>query len=153
VPELVDLESRPASLASIAAGRPALLFFYKSDCPTSAVAADVLPRFAAAVPGLAVVAVSQDDITATRAFSDAHGWRAIHVLRDPEPWRASDAFAVRATPTWFLIDAGGTTVAADEGWSRDAANALAREAARLRGGVPATQVAPEDGSLPAFRPG
>jgi len=148
---LVDLGGREIAPS---AARPALLFFYKGECAASDVAARVLPRFAA-VPGLAVLAVSQDEPEPTRAFAAAHGWSSaagLDVRRDPEPWPASDAFAVRATPTWILLDAAGRVVLVSEGWSRDDANALAREAARLAG-APAPVVAPDDGSLPQFRPG
>jgi len=147
---LVDLDARDAPLP---AGRAALLFFYKGECAASDVAANVLPRFTG-LPGLAVVAVSQDDPGPTRAFGDAHGWgvAGVDVCRDPQPWPASDAFAVRATPTWLLLDAAGRIVAVSEGWSRDDANALAARAAQLAG-APAPVVAPDDGSLPPFRPG
>jgi hypothetical protein len=74
------------------------------------------------------------------------------VRRDPPPWRASDAFGVRATPTWVLLDASGRVAATAEGWSRAEANALARHAVRLAGAPPA-EVAPDGGPEPAFRPG
>jgi AhpC/TSA family len=148
---LLDLEGRETSLAR---GRPAVLFFYKGECPASDVAARVLPRFAA-VPGLAVVAVSQDEPESTRAFAAAHGWSGtagLDVRRDPEPWPASDALEVRATPTWVLVDGAGRVAAVSEGWSRDDANRLAAQAARLAGAPPPV-VAPDDGATPAFRPG
>ncbi|HET9596029.1 MAG TPA: conjugal transfer protein TraF [Anaeromyxobacteraceae bacterium] len=146
---LVDLHGRAAAAA--VAGEPALLFFYKDGCAASEVAAGVVPRFAA-VPGLRVLAVSQDGPEETRAFAAAHGWGGVAVMRDPEPWPASDALGVRATPTWILLDAGGRVAASAEGWSRADANALAREAARLAGAAP-LEVAADGGPEPAFRPG
>jgi peroxiredoxin len=121
------------------------------ECPASDVAAVVLPRLAS-LPGLAVVAVSQDDPAATRAFAAAHGLRGVTMVLDPEPWPASDAFEVRASPTWFLLDAAGRVATVSEGWSRDDANAMAREAARLTGS-PAPTVSSADDPGPAFRPG
>ena len=149
---LLDLGGAGSELATLAAGRPALVFFYKGECAASDLAAGVLPRFAAISPRLAVIAASQDDPVATRAFAEAHGWSDVQVRCDREPWPASDAFGVRATPTWFLLDGSGAVVGAAEGWSRDDVNGLAREAARLAG-APPVDVAPGDGSLPAFRPG
>ncbi len=141
----------PVDLAGLAAGGPALLFFYKGECGTSAAAAHVLPRLAA-LRGVAVAAVSQDGEAETRAFAAASGLGdAVRLLVDPEPWSASDAYGVESTPTFVLLAPGGRVEAVIEGWSRDDANALAARAAALAG-VPAPLVStPADG--PAFRPG
>lgn len=138
-------------LAALAAAGPALLFFYKGDCPTSGLAAHALPRLAA-VPGVTVAAVSQDGEAETRAFAGRHGLGgAVRVLLDRDPWPASDAFGVRATPTWILLAPGARVEAVAEGWSRDDANGLAARAASLAG-APARPIStPADG--PAFRPG
>lgn len=141
----------PLALVTLAARGPALLFFYKGDCATCAVAAHVLPR-AAAIRGLAVAAISQDDAVATAVFARDHRLAApVQVVVDPEPWRASDAFGVRATPTWVLLAPGGRVDAVLEGWSRDDANALAARAAALAGAPTAAVSTAADG--PAFRPG
>jgi len=146
-----DLDGREVPLSRLAAG-PALLFFFKADCPATEVAAKVLPRFAR-VPGLAVVAVSQDDAEDARALAADGGWMGgVLLLRDPEPWPASEACGVRATPTWLLVAPGGRVEMAAEGWSRDDANALAAAAARLAGSTPLTVSRP-DGPEPALRPG
>jgi peroxiredoxin len=148
----LELEDAGGRVTRLGAGRAGtLLFFYKDGCAASEAAAGVLPRFAA-VPGLELAAVSQDGPEATRAFAAAHGWGGLAVLRDPPPWRASDALGVRATPTWILLDAVGRVAATAEGWSRDEANALARQAARLAGAEPVV-VAADGGPEPAFRPG
>jgi peroxiredoxin len=147
-----DLDGGAVSLPDLAGGEPAVLFFWKGDCGACAAAAHALPRLAA-VRGLRVAAISQDGPAETRAFAAAHGWDRsdVHILVDAEPWPASDALGVLATPTWILLSRGGRVEATAEGWSRDEANALAARAASLAG-VPAPVVSrPEDG--PAFRPG
>lgn len=147
-----DLGGRAVDLAGLAAGRPAVLFFYKGDCPASADAAHALPRLAAAVPGVAVAAISQDGDADTRAFAAQHGLAGgVSVLVDAAPYPASDAFGVAATPTWFLLAPGGRVEAAAEGWSRDDANALAARAAALAGAPAPVVSTAADG--PAFRPG
>ncbi len=144
-------DAEPVALATLAGTGPALLFFYKGDCPACDTAAHVLPR-AAAIPGLAVAAVSQDDVLPTEAFAREHGLAApVRVLLDEEPWPASDAFGVRVTPTWILLAPGGRVDAVLEGWSRDDANALAARAAALAGAPAAAVSTAADG--PAFRPG
>jgi len=139
------------ALADLCAGGPALLFLHKADCPATEIAARVLPRFAA-VPGLALAAVSQDGIAEARAFAAASGWEGtVRLLLDPEPWPASEALGVRATPTWFLL-AGGRIEAVAVGWSRDDANALAARAAALLA-APPPEVSRPGGAEPALRPG
>ena len=139
-------------LASLAATGPVLLFVYKADCPATAVAGPVLPRFAR-LSGLQVVALSQDGEAETAAFARACGWGGtVRVLRDPEPWIASDALGARVTPTWVLVERGGRIAAAAEGWSRDDANRLSATAAGLLLAAP-LEVSPEGGAEPAWRPG
>jgi peroxiredoxin len=146
-----DLSRGAADLAALAGAGPALLFFYKGDCPASGLAAHALPRLAA-VPGVAVAAVSQDGDAETRAFAARHGLGGrVAILVDDPPYPASDAFGVRATPTWFLLAPGGRVEAVDEGWSRDEANAMAARAAALAGAAPPVVSTAADG--PGFRPG
>ena len=146
------LDGGAVSLPGLAAEGPAVLFFWKGDCSACEAAAHALPRLAA-VPGLHVAAVSQDGPAETRAFAAAHGWdgASVDLLLDAEPWPASDALGVRATPTWILLSRGGHVEATAEGWSRDEANALAARAAALAGAPAPVISLPADG--PAFRPG
>jgi peroxiredoxin len=147
----VDLGGAAIELPTLAASGPALLFFYKGECPSSATAAHALPR-AAAIPGVTVAAVSQDDPPDTEAFARKHRLGGtVRVLVDPPPWPASDAFGILVTPTWVLLAPGGRVDAVLEGWSRDEANALAARAAALAGAPAAVVSSPSDG--PAFRPG
>lgn len=148
----LDLEGRSFRLASLWAAGPALLFFFKDECAACEVAAPVLPRFAA-VPGLALAAVSQDGPGPARAMAAAAGWGpAVRRLVDPEPWPAAEALGLRSTPTWVLVERGGRVAAVAEGWSRDDANGLAARAASLAGSA-APVVARPDGPEPALRPG
>jgi len=154
LPPCVAREEDGASvpLASLAAGGPVLLFVYKADCPATAVAGPVLPRFAG-LTGLGLVAVSQDGEAETFGFAQACGWEGtVRVLRDPEPWRASDALGARVTPTWVLLERGGRIAGAAEGWSREDINGLAATAAALLGRPP-LEVSSEGGGEPPWRPG
>ena len=145
-------DGRTLPLRSLAARGPALLFFFKGSCPATAAAAGALPRLAA-VRGVSVAAISQDDAADTAAFAAEHGWGSgVLVLRDPEPWPASDAYGVQSTPTWVLVAPDGRIERVLEGWSRDDANALAARAAEIAGAPPAVIASAADGG-PAFRPG
>jgi peroxiredoxin len=148
--QVFALEGGALDAAALAQAGPALLFFYRGDCDASVAAAHVLPRLAA-VPGVAVAAISQDGKAETRAFADAqHLEPAVRVLVDPEPWAASSAFGIVATPTFVLLS-GGAVEAVLEGWSRDDANALAVRAAALAGAPAPVVSTASDG--PALRPG
>jgi peroxiredoxin len=150
--EAATLDGAPVDLALLAAAGPAVLFFYKGDCGASDAAAHVLPRLAA-VPGLRVAAISQDPPFETELFDRAHRLSegGVRLLVDPDPWPASDAFGVVSTPTFVLLAPGGRVEEVSEGWSRDAANALAARAAALAGAPAPVVSTPADG--PAFRPG
>ncbi len=149
--EALALAGPPVDLAEIASARPALVFFYNGDCPTSGVAAHVLPRIAA-IPGLAVAAVSQDGEGEALAFAAGHGvGGGVRLLVDPDPWPASRAYGILVTPTFVLLSPGGRVESVLEGWSRDDANALAARAAALAGAPPRAVSFDADG--PAFRPG
>jgi peroxiredoxin len=146
-----DAAGRAVELAGLASDGPAVLAFYKGDCPASAAAAPAVARLAA-LPGLAVAAVSQDVPAETAAFASAHGWSPpLRVLGDPEPWPASEAWGVLVTPTLVLLARGGRVEAVLEGWSRADVNALAARAAALAGAPP--QVVSPPGEGPDFRPG
>jgi len=150
--EVVGAEGAPVALPALVGGGPTLIFLYKADCPATAVAGPVLGRFAGPA-GLRLVALSQDDEAETVAFAKACGWAGkVRVLRDPEPWPASDALGARVTPTWVLVGPDGRIAAAAEGWSREDANRLAASAAALLGLAPRV-VSSEGGAEPAWRPG
>jgi peroxiredoxin len=139
-------------LGRLADRGPVLLFLYKADCPATAVAGPVLPRFSA-LPGLSLVAISQDDEADSLGFAQACGWEGtVRLLRDPEPWRASDALGARVTPTWVLLERGGRVAAAAEGWSREEVNRLGAKAAALLD-HPAPVISAEGGAEPPWRPG
>ena len=133
-----------------ARGAPQLLFFFKVDCPTSALAVPALERLRRAHPRLELLPISQDDAAGTRAWRGAHGLTARAAI-EGETFPASAAFGLAVTPTLVLLDSRGAVAAVQEGWSREGYNAAAALAARLLG-EEAQVVAPE-GEGPAFRPG
>ncbi|HEY3448170.1 MAG TPA: TlpA disulfide reductase family protein [Myxococcales bacterium] len=133
-----------------AAGRAQAVFFFKVDCPTCPLAAPAVERLRKAYPGLDVVAVSQDAERETQEWMRAQGLDWSVAALEGERYPVSAAFGLAAVPTLVLVDGGGAIVAAQEGWSRDGYDALAKEAARLLGATPVA-IAPADG--PAWRPG
>ena len=140
----------PAGAKTIPAGRVQAVFFFKVSCPTCPLAAPAVERLRKAYPGLDVVAVSQDSEGETQEWMRQQGLDASAAVVEGEKYPASTAFGLEAVPTLVLLDGNGAIAAAQEGWSRDGYDALAKEAARLVG-APPVAIAPAEG--PAFRPG
>jgi len=132
---------------------PALVFFFRADCPACRHAAQAIARIAEKLQprGLAVVGVSQDDAGDAAAFAAVHGLGAIDLCTDGSSYLASDAVELARTPATFLVDQGRVVVAL-EGWDRREFNALAAEAARLVGADAPTASARFDG-LPDYAEG
>jgi peroxiredoxin len=132
---------------------PALVFFFRADCPASAHAAQAIGRVAEKLQpkGLAMVGVSQDDAGDAAAFAAVHGLGAIDLCTDGTSYFASDAVELARTPTAYLVDQG-KVVASVEGWGRRDYNALAAKAAELVGAEAPTASVRFDG-LPDFTVG
>ena len=142
----------PRSLDHLTAAGPALLVFFKIDCPTCQLAfpvyAELQRRFGDSLP---VVAVSQDSLARTVPWLEDKGFAGV-VLDDASGgYGVSDAYAVRSVPTLVLVDEG-MVVATSEAWDRDRANAWAQQLGERTGGD-VTPVSREGDGLPAFKPG
>src|SRR5215813_8077442 len=102
---------------SLERGKPSLLVFFETDCPTCHLTIPYLNRLAQAIDGKAeVVGISQDCEAATRELVEQAPIKFTVVLdRDLSVSREYDPQAV---PTLFLIDGGGkiarTSVAFDK---------------------------------------
>ncbi|MHB2016828.1 MAG: TlpA family protein disulfide reductase [Candidatus Xenobia bacterium] len=116
---------------------PAVLWFFKAECPTCHYALTYANRFYEAYPGVRFHGVAQNDAADARAF-DAR----FPLTLDDAPCPLSQAYGVAFTPTLFVVDAGGTIVDVVEAWSRDGYNHAAAIVARLLQ-VPAVVVADE----------
>src|SRR5262249_17460544 len=130
-----------------------LYSFFKTTCPTCALAWPFLDRIRRRAEGgaLFVLAVSQDDPETTRRFS-ADLRTGIPTLSDPEPWRASAALDFEVVPTFVLVGKDGRVRETIVGFQRDKMERLAGLASRLAGRPAAALFAPGE-NVPALRPG
>lgn len=105
---LMDLEGREVSLGSFY-GRPVVLYFWATWCHYCL---EALPELQAARQkhmdsGLEILAVNiLESPDKVRAYARRHGL-ALPILLDLEA-RVTQEYAVRATPTYYFIDAVGT---------------------------------------------
>lgn len=138
-------------VAARAAGRPVLLAFFKTTCPTCRLAWPYLERLAGRHgTNLHVVGVSQDDAGASRAFYRENGDASFPLMLDPAPaYEASDAWGVDAVPHFALVEPDGTVSKVWEGWQRGEMEAIA---ARFGGDSGAPLLAADD-PVPAWKAG
>jgi peroxiredoxin len=85
-----------------------LLVLLKTSCKSCKIGlpfASTLAKRLGNVP-LAIVAVSQDSPNVTRSFKRRYEVDLPFVI-DNDPYPLSEAYAIEATPSWFLIDSDG----------------------------------------------
>ncbi len=140
-----------SALAGVAVRPPALIAFFKTDCPACHLALGYLDALGRQCHGRAqVMAISQDAAGPTSDLVRALDL-ALPIGFD-ESLDASRAFGLQAVPALFLIDAQGTVAESSQGFDKADLNRAARSLARLAG-VEITDPAPADDGKPNFQPG
>src|SRR5215470_14204709 len=132
-------------------GKPALLVFFETDCPTCRLAIPYLNRLAQALEGEAeIVGVSQDGAASTRELIVQAPVKFPVVLdRDLSVSREYDPQAV---PTLFLIDARGKISRTSVAFDKAELNAIAAEMCAAIGLEPFELAGGHDGA-PETKPG
>jgi peroxiredoxin len=115
---LPRLEGGDTSLDEIVSGRPALLAFFKVNCPVCQLAFPYLERLHSP-ERLPVYGVSQNGAPDTRDFSRRFGI-SFPLLLDAESqhFPVSNAFGISSVPTLFLVERDGSVSRVVEGWSK-----------------------------------
>jgi len=146
---------RTADLLSDAGGRPLLLAFFKTSCPTCRLTWPYLQRLHAAYggKGVHVVGMSQNAGDESRRFFEERGGAAFDLVLDPEPaFRASNAFGVEAVPHLALVSPAGVLDETLAGWSNAKIEALGARLA-TGAGLPKVPVVPPGDPVAAFQAG
>ena len=132
-------------------GRPTLLVFFETDCPTCGLTLPYLNRMAEAMgDDLFVAGVSQNDEAATREFAERLAIRYT-ILMDRD-LSASKLFDPDIVPALYLLDPRGNIDRTIAGFSKTDLNELATELARRAGKDPLVIAGPHDGA-PESKPG
>lgn len=108
--ELPDLDGKPWRLSEALKNGPVLLVFFKVSCPTCQFTLPFLERFD--LPQ--IIAISQDNAAATRAF----GTRLPTVLDTPGTYPASNAYGITHVPALFLVETDGRISEAGDGFNK-----------------------------------
>jgi peroxiredoxin len=133
-------------------GRPALLAFYKDDCPTCRFTFPFLQRLhAQAGKAILVAGISQDTVDRARSWAADLGLD-FPIAVDAPDYPVSRRYALRAVPTLVGVDAAGRVVAVEEGFRKEALRDLAGRLAGLAG-APAPVLYREGEEIPALKPG
>ncbi len=115
---LARLDGGEATLREITAKGPALLAFFKVNCPVCQLTFPYLERIHA--PGrLPVYGISQNGPDDTRDFN-RHFGITFPTLLDTEKsgFVVSNAFGISSVPTLFLVEADGRIAQVSEGWRK-----------------------------------
>jgi peroxiredoxin len=133
--------------------RKTLYGFFKTTCPTCALAWPYLDRIRRLAEGgaLSVLAVSQDDPKTTKDFNDRLGV-AVRTLYDPEPWRASEALGLAGVPTFLLVDRRGVLRDSAVGFQKHKMEEFAGRAAGSSGRRAPALYSPDE-KVPSIKPG
>lgn len=150
---LRDLEGDEHALEQALASGPAVIVFWKSDCAICDLIFPYLGALAEAYgrDGWHLWAVSQDGADASRAFARKHD-PSFDVLVDGPGWPVSRAYDPDATPTLFLVGAGGVIEETSVGFNKADLNAMSRRLSESLQASPVV-VAPAGDGQPDLRPG
>jgi peroxiredoxin len=127
--ELSSLDGGKKSLKDILSRGPALLAFFKVDCPVCQFTFPFLERLHAGASKDApqIIAVSQDSASATRQYNQEFGI-SFPSLLDGKGYPVSNAFGISSVPSLFLIEQDGTVAWVEEGFSRQGLEMLGTRA-------------------------
>ena len=150
---LPDANGEPRVIAEALALRPVLVGIYKSSCQASKTMFPFLERLHQRHQGrLSVFGVSQDSANITRSFARRLGLTFPILVEGPD-YPLSNAFAIAATPTVFLIRRDGTVAFTTMGFFKGPVNDLGDAVAAELGADPDPLVTDADAGVPIFVPG
>jgi peroxiredoxin len=132
-------------------GKPALLVFFETDCPTCRLSIPYLNRLEQALAGKAeIVGISQDGAVSTRELV-AQAPIKFPVVLDRD-LSVSREYGPQAVPALFLIDGGGMIARTSVAFDKAGLNAIAAEMCATIGVEPFELAGGHDGA-PETKPG
>ena len=152
--KLHDADGNEHDLAAALARGPVLLGLYKSSCQASKTMFPFLERLYQRYrdAGLGVYGVSQDSANVTRSFARRLEL-TFPILIEPDGYPLSNAFAITATPTVFLVQPDGTVAFTTMGFMKANVDELGAAVAAVLDRTPEPVVGDWDAAVPMFVPG
>ncbi len=146
---LADGDRVPA-IEGVARDGPALLAFFKTDCPACHLTLRYLDDLSSQLGDSDVLGISQDGQESTSELVDALGLRI--PVRFDRGLAASVACGLEAVPALFLVDGRGSVAGSCQGFDKAGLNRLGAALADLSG-VARPAPAPSGDGNPDFQPG
>ncbi len=149
---LPAIDATGSEVSLLSDGKPSLLFFFETDCPTCRLTLPYLNRLhdLLQLEKGVLVGISQDAASSTRDFVSRMQVR-FPVLLDEE-LHVSRQFDPIAVPSLFLIDGEGTITRTSTAFDKDELNAIAAELCSQLKKTPLVLAGEYDGS-PRAKPG
>lgn len=150
---LSGMDGKTYSLSSLIERGPAVVAFFKVSCPVCQFTFPFLQRIYERFggDGVSFVAVSQDDVQATKKFCSEFDI-TFPMLLDEKSYPASNAYGLVTVPTIFLIESSGAVKVSSMGFVKNDLEAIARELAEARK-IPVNPLFRPDEKVPANKPG
>ena len=150
--EIPDVALRTGAGTVETRGKPAVLYFFKSTCPSCALSFPYIDRLDRAFSddAVGVWGVSQEDLPTAHEFMDRCSVNL--PLVDDSALDASTAFDIQNVPTLCLLDADGRVQDVVVGHDKAGLNRVGETLAGWTGRS-ADVIAPEDDGAPAAQPG
>jgi peroxiredoxin len=148
---LKSIDGKEFALGSALQRGPVVLAFFKVSCPVCKFTLPFLERVFKRYGGGSFVAVSQDNVSASRDFAHEFGV-TFPILIDDAGYPVSNAYSLTSVPTFFLINPDGKVQVASEGFGRAEMEAIA-DALADRRNITRSPVFRTDESIPAYKPG
>jgi peroxiredoxin len=163
---LKSLDGKEFSLSKSLRNGPVVLAFFKVSCPVCKFAFPFLERLfqrygkgrvsgavltAPESEHVTFLAVSQDDVSASRKFAEEFGL-TFPILSDSSGYPVSNAYGLSMVPTVFLIDSSGTVLVSSMGFVKADLESIADSLAD-RENINHVPVFLSTESVPAVKPG
>ena len=150
---LKSIDGNDFALGSALQRGPVVLAFFKVSCPVCKFTFPFLERVFKqhGVSDVSFVAVSQDNVSASRDFAHEFGV-TFPILIDEAGYPVSNAYSLTSVPTFFLINPDGKVQVASEGFGKAEMEAIA-DALADRRNITRSPVFRTDESIPAYKPG
>jgi peroxiredoxin len=134
---------------------PAVLSFFKVNCPVCQLAFPYLERIHKAYGDsgkFSLVGVSQNDAADTKEFNRHFGVTFPTLLDNPHKYPASNAYGLTNVPSIFLVSPEGEVEFSSVGWSKKDMEELNRRLAEIAGKAPAPLFNSGE-NVPDYKPG
>lgn len=145
-----------ASIQELVRGmRPALVVFFKMECPTCRLAFPFMERIwqrSQSGDGCGFLGIGQNSETEIQQFFERMG-ATFPWAPDSEPYEVSDRYGITNVPTLFLLDEHGVILRTAVGFSRPALELISQELLARVGVESQPLFAESDRGVPVLQPG